>query len=236
LSCHRAANTDLTPTSESDRREQGLQKRGLQLLSVIEQTGERAGLKFVEFFIAQISNDNTHKANGRAVARFVWWCKQRVLQLEEIGPNIGALHVRKHDGSDATVKQHLAVLRKLYEWLVTQQVVPENPFSSVRGLTLVRNEGEIPALTSEEVRALFSVFEEEDAIVALRDRALIGTMLYTFGRVSAVVNMRVTRRTPSSSPVQDGHPALERTDRFARGTRSVFPFLFDPPPWLSLPP
>jgi site-specific recombinase XerD len=82
---------------------------------------------------------------------------------------------------------------------VTEQVVPENPFSSVRGPKLVRNEGETPALTPEEVRVLFSSIETEGTIVALRDRALIGTMLYTFGRVSAVVNMRVKDYAPADA-------------------------------------
>ena len=35
-------------------------------------------------------------------------------------------------------------------------------------------------------------------MVALRDRALIGTMLYTFGRVGAVVSMNLRRRMPES--------------------------------------
>lgn len=34
-------------------------------------------------------------------------------------------------------------------------------------------------------------------IIGLRDRALIATMLYTFGRVSAVVNMRVKDYAPA---------------------------------------
>ena len=33
----------------------------------------------------------------------------------------------------ATVKQHLAAIRMLFDWLVVGQVVPFNPASSVRG-------------------------------------------------------------------------------------------------------
>ena len=75
----------------------------------------------------------------------------------------------------------------------------ENPFSSVRGSRLVRNEGETPALSSEEVQQLFARIDEEDTIVALRDGALIGAMLYTFGRVGAVVAMRVKDYAPASA-------------------------------------
>lgn len=70
---------------------------------------------------------------------------------------------------------------------MTEQVVEENPFTSVRGPKLVRNEGETPALSSGEVQQLFSAINEEDTTVALRDGALIGTI----GRVGAVVNMKV---------------------------------------------
>ncbi len=35
--------------------------------------------------------------------------------------------------SKPTVKQHLAAIRMLFDWLVTGQVVPFNPAFSVRG-------------------------------------------------------------------------------------------------------
>jgi site-specific recombinase XerD len=69
----------------------------------------------------------------------------------------------------------------------------------VRGPKLSRTEGSTPALTKDEVRALFLRIEKENSIVALRDRALIGTMLYTFGRVGAVVKMRVKDYAPADS-------------------------------------
>lgn len=191
-------SNQLTPAAAPD----GSQKPsagGLQLPPLIETAGERARRKFVEFFLAQIANENTRKAYARAVKQFYEWCEERGLQLEDIGPNVAAVYIRMHGGADATIKQHLAALRSLYDWLVTEQVARENPFSSVRGPKLVRNKGETPALTSEEVRGLFSTLEEEGTLVALRDRALIGTMLYTFGRVGAVVNMRVKDYAPAEA-------------------------------------
>jgi site-specific recombinase XerD len=172
---------------------------GVELPSVVEAAGEEARQKFLEFFLAQISSENTRKAYARATRQFFEWCGGRGLALGDVGPNVAALYVRSHDGADATVKQHLAALRKLYDWLVTEQVVQENPFSSVRGPKLVRNEGETPALSSEEVQQLFARIDEEDTVVALRDGALIGAMLYTFGRVGAVVAMRVKDYAPASA-------------------------------------
>jgi integrase len=54
-------------------------------------------------------------------------------------------------------------------------------------------------LSSEEVQQLFARIDEEDTVVALRDGALIGAMLYTFGRVGAVVAMRVKDYAPASA-------------------------------------
>ncbi len=171
----------------------------MELPSVVEAAGEEARQKFLEFFLAQISSENTRKAYARATRQFFQWCEGRGLQLGDVGPNVAALYVRSHGGADATIKQHLAALRKLYDWLCVEQVVEENPFTSVRGPKLVRKEGKTPALSSEEVQDLFSAVDEEDTVVALRDGALIGAMLYTFGRVGAVVNMNVEDYAPASA-------------------------------------
>lgn len=185
-------STDITIHNAEDE----LARQGLQLPDIIDRAGDRARAKFVEFFLNQIPNKNTRKAYGRAVYGFYDWCHRRGLELPDISPLIAGGYIRSHPGSDATVKQHLAALRSLYDWFVREQVVPFNPFSSVRGPKLVRREGSTPALTTEEVRDLFESIET-DTIVGLRDRALIATMLYTFGRVSAVVGMRVKDYAPA---------------------------------------
>ena len=48
----------------------------------------------------------------------------------------------------------------------------------------------MPVLTAEETRQLFDAIDT-NYLIELRDRALIGVMVYTFARVSAVVNMTV---------------------------------------------
>ncbi len=191
--------TSHNDTQSDNSRRQKLAKRGLQLPPTVEAAGEEARRTFVEFFLAQISNENTRKAYGRAAVQFFGWCEERGIRLEDISPNVAAVYTRTRESADATVKQHLAALRKLYDWFVTEQVVEDNPFSPVRGPKLRRTEGKTPALTSDEVNALFDLLEAEDTIVALRDRALIGTMLYTFGRVGAVVNMKVKNYAPADA-------------------------------------
>ncbi len=89
-----------------------------------------------------------------------------------------------------TVKQHLAALRRLFDWLVIGQVLPANPAASVRGPTHVVRTGKTPVLQPAEARLLLDAIETS-TLPGLRDRALLGVMVYSFARVSAVVNMRV---------------------------------------------
>ena len=108
----------------------------------------------------------------------------------------------------ATVKQHLAALRVLFDWLVTGQVLQMNPAHAVRGPRYSLKTGKTPVLTAEEARSLLDSIQTvrtvqhgdgtetekplgEPLLVGLRDRALIGAMVYTFARVSAVLRMKV---------------------------------------------
>ena len=92
--------------------------------------------------------------------------------------------------SAPSVKQHLAAVRMLFDWLVVGQVVPSNPASVVRGPSHVVKQGKTPILSPEEARELFASIPT-DTLVGLRDRALIGVLIYSFARVSAAVAMRV---------------------------------------------
>ena len=90
--------------------------------------------------------------------------------------------------SKPTVKQHLAAIRMLFDWLVIGQVVPVNPAASVRGPKHVVKKGSTPVLSAEEARRLLRSIDIT-TIAGLRDRALIGVMVYSFARVGAVVAM-----------------------------------------------
>lgn len=78
----------------------------------------------------------------------------------------------------------------LFDWLVTGQVLPSNPASSVRGPSHVVKRGKTPVLTAEEARKLLDSIDIS-SLSGLRDRALLATMVYSFARVSAVVGMLV---------------------------------------------
>ena len=53
-----------------------------------------------------------------------------------------------------TVKQRLAAIRHLFDWLVTGQVVPVNPAASVRGPSHIVRRGRTPVLAPDEARRL----------------------------------------------------------------------------------
>ena len=89
-----------------------------------------------------------------------------------------------------SVKQRLASIRHLFDWLVTGQVVPVNPAASVRGPRHVVTSGQTPVLNPAEARALLDSIDTSTH-VGLRDRALIGLMVYSFARIDAALGMTV---------------------------------------------
>ena len=107
------------------------------LPAMISAAGERASFRFIEFFTANIRNLNTRVSYGRAVREFCQWCEDRGLQLEQLNPVIVAGYIetldRERGYSKPSVKQHLAAIRMLFDYLVTGGVLPMNPAASVRG-------------------------------------------------------------------------------------------------------
>jgi site-specific recombinase XerC len=89
-----------------------------------------------------------------------------------------------------TVKQHLAAVRMLFDWLVTGQAVRHNPAAAVRGPRHVVRKGKTPVLSPEETRTLLDHIPT-GSLAGLRDRALIGLMVYSFARIGAALAMRV---------------------------------------------
>jgi integrase len=89
-----------------------------------------------------------------------------------------------------TVKQRLAAIRMMFDWLATGGILPFNPASAVRGPKHSVRRGKTPVLAPEEARTLLDSIDISTP-VGLRDRALIGVMVYSFARVGAVLAMTV---------------------------------------------
>jgi site-specific recombinase XerD len=161
------------------------------LPAAIASAGPQACRRFLEFFTATIRNRNTRLAYAEAVHQFFDWCNERGIdKLGHIEPIVVAAYVEQHAGAKPTVKQHLAAIRKLFDWLVIGQVLPSNPAASIRGPTHSVKRGKTPILSPDQARVLIDAIDTT-TLVGLRDRALIGVMVYSFARVSAAVSMRV---------------------------------------------
>jgi integrase/recombinase XerD len=92
---------------------------GFALPAVIADQGEKAAERFFTFFTDTIPNKNTRAAYYRNAMRFFAWTHAKRLSL----PAIKSYHVSAYLAELATkhatptVKQHLASLRMLFDWL-----------------------------------------------------------------------------------------------------------------------
>ena len=160
---------------------------------LIADAGEHASLRFLDFFTANIRNPNTRAAYAVAVrAFFAWLDGKRVAPLAAVRTHHVSAYVevlgRRYRAP--TVKQHLATIRMLFDWLVIGRVVATNPAHAVRGPKHVIKTGKTTVLTSEQARELLDSIDVS-TLVGLRDRALIAVMTFAFARIGAVVAMRV---------------------------------------------
>jgi site-specific recombinase XerD len=113
------------------------------------------------------------------------------------------VHDLQEELSPPSVKQHLAAIRMLFDWLVTGHVIDTNPAHSVRGPRYTVKKGKTPVLTAEEAHALLESIPttkkpandteaaDQPDLLGLRDRALIAIMVYSFARIGAVIQMKV---------------------------------------------
>ncbi|MDO8333749.1 MAG: phage integrase N-terminal SAM-like domain-containing protein [Nitrosomonas sp.] len=77
---------------------------------------------FLEFFASNIRNPHTRRAYVRAVVDFMDWCRTEahVRSLVDIEPlHVAAwIEMQTRRLSAPSVKQHLAAIRHLFDWLV----------------------------------------------------------------------------------------------------------------------
>ena len=165
--------------------------RGSQLPDLFLLTPQ-AGTRFWEFFTANIRNRNTRRAYFHAATLFSAWCAGRKLDLAQVRP----IHVASYiedvgkTYSKPSVKQHLAALRMLFDWLVTGAILPMNPAASVRGPRYSVRRGKTPVLSADEMGQLLNAIDVT-GLKGLRDRALIALMGYTFARIGAALDLKV---------------------------------------------
>lgn len=166
---------------------------GITTPALVTVAGERASARFQEFFASAIRNPHTRRAYARAAGDFLTWCAGAgVPSIAAVQPLHVAAWIERQTATHAapTVKQQLAAIRHLFDWLVTGQVVPMNPAASVRGPSHSARTGATPVLDRSEARQLLDSIDVSTPI-GLRDRALIALMVFSFARIGAALAMRV---------------------------------------------
>jgi site-specific recombinase XerD len=168
--------------------------------ALIADLGDAAGWRYIEFFTANIRNPHTRRAYARACSRFFVWCEQRGLALAAIRPFDVAAYIEglQQDHSAPGVKQQLAAVRMLFDWLVVGQIVPSNPASAVRGPKHVVKTGKTPVLDAIEWRTLLDSISAA-TLRDFRDWALIATLTYSFARINAALKMKVDDLRPKGA-------------------------------------
>ena len=89
---------------------------------LVNASGERAQIRFLEFFAANIRNTHTRRAYAQATREFLAWCESGgVASIADVRPLHVAAYIEQlgRERSAPTVKQRLAAIRHLFDWLVT---------------------------------------------------------------------------------------------------------------------
>ncbi len=142
---------------------------------------------------ADIRNPHTRRAYYRAADEFLAWCASAgVPSIAGIQPAHVAtwIEASTRELAAPSVKQRLAALRHLFDWLVNGHVIEGNPAHTVRGPRHIVTIGQTPVLDPSEARVLLDSIDVATH-AGLRDRALIALIVYSFARIGAALGMTV---------------------------------------------
>ncbi|GMQ82684.1 MAG: tyrosine-type recombinase/integrase [Rhodothermia bacterium] len=167
-------------------------REGFALPRIISNEGRDAQRAFINFFTASIENTNTRRAYARAVRDFFEWLDARRAEttLKEIEPFMVAAFVKQLPSSPRSKQQYVSALRMLFGFLAEKGILSVNPALDVKPPKFSAREGTTRALSPVQVRTLIDSIDT-GTVVGLRDRALIGLMLYTVARIGAASRMLV---------------------------------------------
>jgi site-specific recombinase XerC len=142
--------------------------------TLVAAAGDRASMRFLEFFAANIRNPHKRRAYHRAVEEFLTWCANTgVRSIAAVQPVHVAtwIEASTRELAAPSVKQRLAALRQLFDWLVNGQVVPVNPAHTMRGPRHVVTSGQTPVLDPAEARAPLDSIDTNKVAGSARSRA-----------------------------------------------------------------
>ena len=187
--------------------------------AIVRRAGERVWRRWIAFFAAELTNDNTRAAYALAAHEFFDWLETKAGFARENASlfQIATEHVAayrewlvksptivtdRHGArfekpwSVTTVKLKIAAIRSLFRYLKEGGLLDTDPAASVRAPKHSVQIGKTPVLAGSDAalildRITLHLQNNPDDLVALRDRALIAVMTFTLARVSAAVGMTV---------------------------------------------
>jgi integrase/recombinase XerD len=179
-----------------------------KLPRLLADAGPAAAYAWDEFLLGQLRNPHTRAASTLAIRQFLAWIEPQGVPLERITPGMIGTFFDQHRGSLATKKLHLSAIRRLFDVLVLRHIIVLNPAHSVRGERYQVIEGKTPALTVEQAATLLASISTANTdgdgrtatdadgkaipcLLGLRDRAVIGMLIFTAARAGAVARLRM---------------------------------------------
>jgi integrase len=112
------------------------------------------------------------------------------LELDRAKPYHVGMWLKRHPGSVATQRQHLAAVRLLFDHLLEKGVVDINPAARAKAPRLERESAHTPIFEQNEIKTFLDAIKA-DSLIDKRDKALFSTLAYSWSRVSAAVGLKV---------------------------------------------
>jgi integrase/recombinase XerD len=166
-----------------------LASRNIAIPAEVQSLGTAAAFAWDEFFSGRLRNPHTRDAYQRAVMRFLDWLAPAGVELPQVTPGMIGRYMDELPLSIPTKKLALAALRAFFDCLVQRHVCILNPAASVRGERYSVVEGATPEITAPQARQLLDSIDGHWPI-DLRDRCIIGVLIFTAARAGAVAKLR----------------------------------------------
>jgi integrase/recombinase XerD len=134
-------------------------------------------------------SDNTLSAYRSDLYKFASWLHSRkVGVINAAATDVLAYLASVENASTRTVARRLSSLRRLYEYLLRENRIKQNPVSNIDAPRLGRS---LPkSLTEDEVEALLNAPDVED-VLGIRDKCMLEVLYATGLRVSELVGLTV---------------------------------------------
>jgi integrase len=155
-----------------------------------ESTRAKTAETFLELLGARVRNPNTRSAYRVAWRSFLAFCSARQLELGRVKAYHVGSWLDQHPGSRSTQRQHLAAVRLLFDSLMMRGVVEYNPAARARPPRLVRDSSHTPVFEEAEIVAFLDSISL-NSLKDIRDKAIFSVLLYSWCRVSALINLSV---------------------------------------------